>query len=204
MNKIKVVTLFLLGFTLSFPAAARLYKWVDEKGVTHYGEVVPPEYANRSRSELTAGGRLVNKNEALTPEQLKAKEEATKKQRSDDEALLDQKRRDKALLNTFSSVDEIEAAKIRNLQQLESMIASTTEQIKITQKTLADLKREANSATAAGKHIPIGVRDELKDVQARLTKQQTDLEQYKAEKQVIENRFEADKARYRYLRSGGQ
>lgn len=28
---------------LSFAAAAQMYKWVDEKGVTHYSETLPPD-----------------------------------------------------------------------------------------------------------------------------------------------------------------
>lgn len=203
MRKINALALLLLGCGLSFSASARLYKWVDEKGATHYGEVVPPEYAQKNRSELSSAGRVLSTQEAVTPEQLKAKEDALKKQRTDEESAQNQKRQDKALLNTFSSVAEIEASKARSLQQVEGKITSTAMQIKITQNKLAGLQSEARTATAAGKHIPIAVRDEIKETQTRLTKQQADLATYRAEKQSVETRFETDKARYRYLTEGG-
>ncbi len=203
MRKINALLLLSLGCSLSFPASARLYKWVDDKGATHYGEVVPPEYAKKNRSELSSAGRVVNTQEALTPEQLRAKEDALRKQRADEEATQNQKRQDKALLNTFSSVAEIDASKARSLQQVEGKITSTAMQIKITQNKLAGLQGEAKTAIAAGKHIPIAVRDEIKETQARLAKQQADLATYQAEKQTVETRFETDKARYRYLTEGG-
>lgn len=204
MYKIKSISLLLLGLSMSFPAAAKLYKWVDENGATHYGEVIPPEYANKNRSELTPAGRVVNKSEVLTPEQIKAKEDAIKKQRADEEALLDQKRRDKALLNTFSNINEIDASKARNLQQIEGMINSTSVQIKINQTKLEGLQVEANNIKAAGKKLPMSLREELKETPLRIAKQQADLERFKAEKISVEARFEADKARYRFLTTGAQ
>jgi hypothetical protein len=35
--------LVVLAVAASWPAAAALYKWVDEKGVTHYSEQPPPD-----------------------------------------------------------------------------------------------------------------------------------------------------------------
>ena len=52
MNKLKLLFALITGITLSFPVAAKLYKWVDDNGTTHYGETVPPEYANSNASVL--------------------------------------------------------------------------------------------------------------------------------------------------------
>jgi hypothetical protein len=35
--------LVCLALALALPAAAQMYKWVDEKGVTHYTETPPPD-----------------------------------------------------------------------------------------------------------------------------------------------------------------
>jgi hypothetical protein len=188
-----------MGCCLSFPAAAKLYKWVDAQGMTHYGEVIPPEYANDNRSELTPTGREVNKREKLTPEQEKAKAEELKLQSAKEEAMLEQKRRDRALLNTFSSVSEIDASKMRNLQQIEGMLSSSDTQLKITQKKWQDLQAEAANRISAGKSIYPSLRNEIQETQLLLTKQQNDVVKLKAEKANIEARFEADKARYRIL-----
>ena len=41
------VALWPLWLVAPAPAAAEVYKWVDEKGVTHYGEKPPPNHKSR-------------------------------------------------------------------------------------------------------------------------------------------------------------
>ena len=41
------VALWPLWLVAPAPAAAEVYKWVDEKGVTHYGEKAPPNHKSR-------------------------------------------------------------------------------------------------------------------------------------------------------------
>jgi len=50
-----------------------------QSGTTHYGETIPPEYANKDRSELDKTGRVIKKDDVLTPEELRAKEQADAK-----------------------------------------------------------------------------------------------------------------------------
>jgi hypothetical protein len=69
--------LLLLLATPGVPAYAVMYKWVDENGVTHYGDSIPSQYINRANVELNQGGVILKKNEpALTPEQIKEFEES--------------------------------------------------------------------------------------------------------------------------------
>ena len=48
-----------------FNAEAKLYKWVDANGTTHYGETIPPEYADRDTKKLDKG-RITDRDETLT------------------------------------------------------------------------------------------------------------------------------------------
>src|SRR5687767_9355934 len=62
------------------------YKWVDEKGVTHYGDSVPSEYSQREQRILNSQGLEVTKRQAeMTPKEAaeyaaKQKEESRRKQ----------------------------------------------------------------------------------------------------------------------------
>ena len=188
-----------IGMTFSLPVTAKMYKWVDDKGVTHYGETIPPEYAHRDREELNKAGRVVEKKEVLTPEERHAKELEDIKKREDEEAALEQKRRDKALLNTYSNVKEIDLTRDRNLQQVEARINSINSQLKMAEDNLKALQKEADGYTKANKNIHVSLQEDLKESQARLTKLQQDMEKSKAEKAAVEARFNADKARYREL-----
>src|SRR6266403_3106085 len=76
------VSVLLLLATTSFSAGAapssgrKLYKWVDEQGVTHYGDHIPPEYAAQEKQVINSQGVVINRLEAQqTPEQLAAQEQ---------------------------------------------------------------------------------------------------------------------------------
>ena len=90
------------GNTSSGGSDHKLYKWVDEQGVTHYGDRIPPEYATQEQHILNSRGIEVQHLEAQkSAEQLAA----------EDQAKLDAEqraKRDKNLLNTYVSVQEIE------------------------------------------------------------------------------------------------
>lgn len=200
MTKLKFFTILIaLSCCVSVPAQARMYKWVDDKGVTHYGEVIPPEYANKSRSQLSAGGRIIATEEVLTPEQARTRDEQLKKKQLEDEAQSEQKRRDSALLGTYSNVAEIDAAKTRSIQQLDSTISSILVQIKINQNKLDALATEERGFRNNHAAIPASLSEDLKDTQLRLNKRRAELDKFKQERANVEARFEADKARYRLL-----
>lgn len=199
MIKYRLFVALVIGMIFSLPVAAKMYKWVDDKGVTHYGETIPPEYAHKNREELNKAGRVVEKKEVLTPEERRAKELEDIKKREDEEAALEQKRRDKALLNTYSSVKEIDLARVRNLQQVEARLNSISSQIKAADDKLTGLRKEADGYAKTSKKIPASLQDDVQESQERLTKLQQDLERSKAEKAAVEARYDADKARYREL-----
>src|SRR4051794_39674668 len=51
------------------------YRWTDEQGVVHYGDRIPPQYAQQERSVLNSQGVEVRKLDAQkTPEQRAADE----------------------------------------------------------------------------------------------------------------------------------
>ena len=199
MTKYKLLVALVIGTAFSLPAAAKLYKWVDDKGVTHYGETIPPEYANKDREELNKAGRVVEKKEVLTPEERSAREIEETRKREDDEAVLEQKRRDKALLNTYSNVKEIDLARGRNLQQVEARVNSIGSQLKMVDGKLIGLQKETDNYTKANKEIPASLREDLQETQARLAKLQQDMKKSRAEKAGVEARYDADKARYKEL-----
>src|ERR1700689_3407446 len=75
------------------PAA---YKWVDDQGVVHYGDTIPPQYAQKESTLLNKEGVQVGHNEATkTPAQLAAEAAVA-------EQFARQKQRDSFLLATYT------------------------------------------------------------------------------------------------------
>jgi hypothetical protein len=192
---VKLLLALVVGTLFSQTALAKLYKWVDNNGTTHYGETIPPEYADKDRSELKAG-RVIKTEEVLTPERRRAKEEADAKRREEERATLDQQRHDKTLINTYNSAKEIDLARSRNLQQVDANINVINSSIKTANENLIGLQKEAEGYEKRNKKIPDSLTEDIQDAKTRLVKLQKDLEKPLADKQALEARYDADKARY--------
>lgn len=197
--KSRLLLALLVGAAICAPALARTYKWVDDQGVTHYGETIPPEYADKDRKTLNKSGAVVRNEDVLTAEERRVKEAQAAKNRAEGEAARDQKRHDKSLTSTYSSVDEIELSRQRNIQQLEARIGGIQAKIKITSAKLDALAADFEAHKKAGRKIPDALYDDLSETQNQLNRQKLDLDKYTTEKQAVDARFEADKARFREL-----
>jgi len=195
----KLLIAIVVGISFSLPVMAKLYKWVDEKGVTHYGETIPPEYADKDRAELNQSGRTVKVIDIPTPAERKAKAAADEKKRADDKAALEQKRRDQTLISTYSNSSEIDLARNRSLQQVNARINNNTSQLKMANESLLSLQKESESYTKASKEIPSALQEDLTDAQVRVERLQKNLDKSLADKAAVEARYDSDKARYKEL-----
>ena len=196
MARFKLLAALVAGLTLSFPAMATLYKWVDNNGTTHYGETIPPEYADKDHQVLNNEGRVIRSEEVMTPERRRAKNLEDAKKREKAEAALERERHDKTLINIYNSADEIDLARIRNVQQIDARINAVNASIKAANDNLLSLQTEADNLAKANRKIPASLQQDLQDAQDRLTKLQQEAAIPQAEKTALEARFDADKARY--------
>lgn len=192
---VQVWACFALCLWLSFIQSAhaentnRIVKWKDEKGATHYGDRVPPQYAGQESSIMNRQGITVKRNRPVNDQ-----EQAL------DLAKLEQDKKDKALLGAFTNADEIDLARDRNIQ-LDLIALENLNQEKISnQKQLAENQRLAESMTKRKTPIP-------DDLSKDISKNQTEVDKINQRindiKQAIENtrkRFDADKKRYLSLK----
>ena len=199
MNKLKLLIAFIAGIAFSLPVLATMYKWVDDQGTTHYGETIPPEYANKSRQILNKSGAVIKTQEVLTPDQRLAKEAESAKGKADEATARDQKRYDKSLTDSYSNVNEIELSRNRSLQQVDARINSITSQLKMANSNLLGLQKEVADRNKAGKKVPPFMLNEIKDAQNRVRDLQQDLDKSKADRQAVEARYDAEKTRYKEL-----
>ena len=180
-------------------AEAKLYKWVDEKGVTHYGETIPPEYADKDNVQFSDKGTVIKKTEKISPGERRANAELTAKKRAEDKAAFEQRRKDNMLLNTFSSENEIDLARDRNLQQVDAVINSIQLLHKSAVKSLESYHQEVDERTKAGKKIPQSLQADITETESQVKKLQHDLTKALAKSAAVRASYEADKVRYREL-----
>jgi hypothetical protein len=190
-----LVSAAALCAAISMNAEAKLYKWVDDQGTTHYGETIPPEYANRDTKQLDKG-RVIDRDEKL---KTRTKDSANTEV-VEDKATKEARRRDNALLSTYSNEQEIDLARDRNLLQVEARINSYSTMVKSAQTTLDELRKESASFTQSGRKIPVSLTEDITEAEARVAKRQKDLETSQKEVDAMKARYEADKLRYRELK----
>jgi hypothetical protein len=204
MRKTKLLGLGLvLCGAVCGSAEAKLYKWVDDNGTTHYGETIPPEYANKDATRFSDKGRVEKRIEKLTPEEQRARDAEDAKKAAAQQAAIEAKRRDTALLSTFSNEQEIDLARDRGLQQVEARINSVTTMLKSANESLAEHRAEQDGLVKQNKKIPKSLLEDIAEGEARVARLQQEQTQNQQELANVKARFESDKQRYRELKGNG-
>jgi hypothetical protein len=196
-----VAALALAALMLSANAArAATYKWVDDQGVVHYTDKMPPEAINKGSIELNKQGVAIKKNDpALTPEQRRAREAEEERARQVAKAREEIQRKDRALLQSYTTESEIDLSKKRALGTIDAQIQSA--QAYVT--TLNKRKDEIQGRVAAlnGKPPPPALEREVVNVNEELEKQAELIATKRKEAATVTARYDADKQRWRELRS---
>jgi chromosome segregation ATPase len=186
-------TILVAAFCIN--AEAKLFKWVDKNGTTHYGETIPPEYADRDTKQLS-NGRVTDRDETFNSQQLNA----AKKETPEEKAAKEARRRDDALLNSFTNEKEIDLSRDRSLLQIEARINSYTTMIKSAQATVDDLHKESDNREKKGWKIPQSLTDDIAAAEERVAQLQKDLQNSQKESETVKARYAAEKVRFRELK----
>jgi hypothetical protein len=141
------VGVLLLGSSIIGPVTAgqKLYRWVGKDGEVHYGDRVPPEEVKLDREVLNEYGVTVK----LLPHEL-TQDERTEMQRqeaieaAEQKRLRDMNRRDVVLLNTYLSINEIEALRNRRKELLDGQIRVTEVYLTNLRSKLVKLQQNAS------------------------------------------------------------
>ncbi len=202
-------TILLLCSTLLAvaPAAAqqRMYKCVDARGKVYYTQVPPPECLGRDTQELDKSGTPMRKSQtptALTPAQQKAREAELKKKLEAEERAKEERRKNTALLNTYSSEKDIDDARGRALKEAELAIAETEKRIAGAQKRKKELESEKEFYVK--KPMPLRLKQEIANNEIEIKNQTELLDAKKKEISIINAKYDSDKRRYVELTAQGK
>ena len=196
--------LFLCSTVLALaPAAAqeRMYKCVDARGKVYYTQVPPPECLGRDTQELNKSGTLIRKNPAaLSPAQVQARDAERKKKIEDEERAKEERRKNLALLNTYSSEKDIEDARTRALKEAQGAIEDTERVIAGAKKRRQELETEKEFYVK--KPMPFKLKQEITNNEIEIKNQTSLLDAKKKEISTINAKYDEDKRRYVELTSG--
>ena len=176
-----------------------LYKWVDAQGITHYGDRIPPEYAGQEQHVINSQGVEINRLEAQkTPEQQAAEDQKKFEAQQS-------KNRDRNLLSTYASVQEIERLRDQRVTLLSDQIKVTSQFLEVLNGKLKKLRASSmhykpyNSDPAAPP-MPDQIAEDLVRVGNDIRTQDQNLHEKRNEETTMRQQFESDIARFKELK----
>lgn len=179
-----------------------MYKWVDAQGRTHYGDTLPQRATGRANVELDKQGLAIKQNAgALTPEQRQQRAAEQVRRQQELQAKTEQKRRDTALLNTYTSPAEIDLARDRSLEQAKSTIKGSQIQLSQLRAQQAQLDQQMALIARSKRPIPSHITAAQDGNAREIARMEGVIAQKNKEIAGIRGRFDADKARFIELTS---
>jgi hypothetical protein len=187
------------GLTLAWTAAAAdLYKWTDDQGVVHYGDSIPPQYAEKAHETLNKQGVAVGHSEAQkTPQELAA-------EASEHDALLKQRQHDNFLLATYTSVKDIESLRDVRLDQLQGQRNAAELYVENLRSRLVALQVRAKrfrpyDPKPTARRMPDDLAEDLVHTLNEMRTQANALTAKSEEVAAVRAQFDGDIQRYREL-----
>lgn len=207
---VRSIAILCAATLLAVPAtvgAQKLYRWVDENGVVHYTDHIPPEHARQDRDVLNQRGIAVGFERGEISDEERAEiarrdqEEADRVRIREEEAA-----RDRILLDTYLSVAEIEDLRDRRIELLDSQIQVTDLYLEELKERLAALQKEASrykpySDRPDAAPMPEHLATDIERTTASIDLYEQNLDRTRDEMERVRVAFASDIDRFRELKS---
>jgi hypothetical protein len=192
MRLISPVLFICIVFSTEALADKRILKWVDNQGVTHYGDQLPPTAAGKSNQVINKQGVVVQRNNQ--PAKNETQQEANQEK-------LEQERKDSVLLASYTTADEIDLARKRNLE----MENATIDALK-SQKANVDDRLNRNIASAQAfvdkkQAVPDYLKEEISIAKTESEKFDKKIAHHQQILEKINQQYDAEKARFIALKN---
>jgi Domain of unknown function (DUF4124) len=180
-------------------AGRTLYKWVDEQGITHYGDHIPPEYASQEQHIINSQGVEISRQDAQKSADQLAAEETKRLEAQQSQ------NRDRNLLTTYASVQEIERLRDQRVTLLSDQIKVTSQFLEVLNGRLNKLRTSSMhfkpyNNDAAAPSMPDQVAEDLVRVGNDIRTQEHNLHEKRSEETTMRKQFDSDIERFKELK----
>ena len=204
------IFLITVAVLLLLPAAAlggesrstKVYRWVDNEGVVHYGDSIPARYTDLERQVVNDHGITVDVMRAKRTE-----EDIAEEQRQEELRLARklQRRQDQALLATYLSVDEILLHRDRRVELFQAQSRVTELYLSNLNRRLDKLRDDASryrpySTDPNADMIDPDLAGDIATTKDTIERHQTNLQRFQQDEQNIVARFDGDIDRFKKLK----
>lgn len=176
-----------------------LYKWTDEKGVVHYGDSIPPQYAKQDRHVLNRRGVEVGLLEGEKTDAERAAEAAR------DQAYSSARHRDQMLVTAYVSVAQIEEVRDQRLDLIEGQVKVTSQYLETLEGRLKSLQSQTYffrpyNPNGSADPMPDHLAEDLVHTVRNIRTQERTLAGKRAEQEALRTEFQTYIDRYRELK----
>jgi hypothetical protein len=195
MRKLFLAPLLLISIG-SAQAVGEFYCCNDpSSGRRVCGDVLPEQCRGRAYRVLDSGGNIVKEvGAALTPEQKAEQAQENRRRKQLEDASREQRRRDQALLDTYSMPEDIDLAQKKAEADVNLAILGTI--TRIDQARTKRKKFEDEAEFYKKKAMPPELERDLRALDHEIRLQQELLDIKKREFDVIKAKYDADRKRY--------
>ncbi|MBK7518971.1 MAG: hypothetical protein IPI75_02275 [Gammaproteobacteria bacterium] len=181
-------------------AQVRFYRYQNADGVTVIDDRVPPQFAQKGYAILDSNGRVVEVvPRALTEAERRESDSTAVKERLRAEEAERQKRYDIMLLGRYSSVEDIEAAELRKVNEIKVRINLLNANIAGLKKQLEVRQAEAAEIERSGQPVPPELPATLESLRAEIAENARLIGRHEQERETTETRFRYDIDRFKLL-----
>jgi hypothetical protein len=189
-----------LGLVCAAPvSAATMYCCTDANGRKACGDILPPACYGRAYREISEKGTL-EVEAPLTPEQRAQREAEQKHKRLEEQQATAERLRNRALLDTYGSVEDIDYMRDRTVADLEKGLNQAQEKVDEALKRKQQLDRE--SEFYKKKRMPDDLAAQIRSNNSDLQATQSAVATRQQEISDVKAKFEAEKQRYIDLTRG--
>lgn len=201
-----MVGVLLLGVGMQVAQAAKFYRWVGEDGNTHYGTEVPPEYLQKQHRQINDQGVTTHVYQRTkTPEEAAAEaaeRRRREKMRAAELAVIEkQKKLDKILLETYSSLDDMELARDGKIAAIEAVIRITKSNISGVRSELSRMTARAADLERSGQTVPPKLARQITDAQSQMQENLGFISEQRKDQDRVREEYAVEMKRFARLKA---
>ncbi|MES2672979.1 MAG: hypothetical protein V4660_02005 [Pseudomonadota bacterium] len=166
------------------------YRYTNEQGTKVVGQTIPPQYVRAGYEVVTVNGAVI-KVVPASPSEADAERFAKERKAAKERALADVQ-----LRRSYSGVGDIEAAKIRNLQELRNNIDILQANLFGVKSQLKNQEAQAAMQERNGQKISEDLLNNIATLHSEEKEVASQIQQREFEFKTADNKFEEDKKRF--------
>jgi len=199
-NKIFIIVTLMAGYMPTSIAAIKC--WENDKKIRECSFTVPKKYLGREIQIINNKGQVIQTIPAdKTPAQKKKDAELAKIAADKKRVIDERRRRDRILINTFISIDDIILSRDAKSNAIDSIINITESNRAKQQKILDRQTKNAGNFERKSNKVPENIVKDIKSSKDKIKEYNDFIETKKQEKLSLHQKYDSDIKRFKELKA---